>query len=150
MGEEVFQLHVATPTYIYATHPDKAPLGLLSSQVRNRVFFPCGCATVSSFPAGAQQGILLLLVCNRVFFSCRYARGSAFPAGASELSYFLILPWQPNKTSSFREAVVPFCISNRHSLSYFRSRGHPVATVCFNSNCLTVWEKSKIGFLDDG
>ena len=34
------------------------------------------------------------------------------------------------------------------SLSYFRSRGHPVATVCFNSNSPMVWEKSNIGFQD--
>ena len=35
--------------------------------------------------------------------------------------------------------------------SYFRSRGHPVVTVCFNSNRPTVFvEKSKIGFQDGG
>ena len=32
------------------------------------------------------------------------------------------------------------------ALSYFRSRGHPVATMCFNSNRPVVWVKSKIGF----
>ena len=32
--------------------------------------------------------------------------------------------------------------------SYFRSRGHPVATVCFNSNRSMVWVKSKISFRD--
>ena len=35
--------------------------------------------------------------------------------------------------------------------SYFGSRGHPVATVCFNSNHPTVWmEKSRTGFQDGG
>ena len=35
--------------------------------------------------------------------------------------------------------------------SYFPSRGHPVATVCFDSNRPTVWvEKSKTGFQDGG
>ena len=34
---------------------------------------------------------------------------------------------------------------------YFRSKGHPVATMCFNSNRPTVWEEtSKIGFQDGG
>ena len=37
--------------------------------------------------------------------------------------------------------------SNWQNFCYFRSRSHPVTTVCFNSNRPTVWEeKSKTGF----
>ena len=37
------------------------------------------------------------------------------------------------------------------SHSFHNMAGHPVATVCFNSNHLTVWvEKSKIDFQDGG
>ena len=45
----------------------------------------------------------------------------------------------------------PSWISDRHSLSYFWCRGHPVATLCFNLNHPRVWvEKSKTGFQDGG
>ena len=54
MGEEVFQLHVATPTY--ATCP------------------------VSLYKRQAHHGIFSLLVHNRVFL-CRHATGSSFPDG---------------------------------------------------------------------
>ena len=36
-------------------------------------------------------------------------------------------------------------IVDLHNFSYIRSRGHPVATVCFVSSRPTIWEKSKIG-----
>ena len=65
MGEEVFQLHVAS--YEYTSYVS------LQDQTRDKfkmVFFPCWCATVSSFPAGVQKGFLALLVFYRVFFPC--------------------------------------------------------------------------------
>ena len=37
-------------------------------------------------------------------------------------------------------------MSDQHSLSYFRIRGHRVATVYFNSNRLTFWEEVKNWF----
>ena len=57
MGEEVFPMHVGTPTY--PTHP------MSRYKVRQDTS-----SIGSSFPAGAQQGLLSLLVCNRVFFPC--------------------------------------------------------------------------------
>ena len=46
MREEVFQVHVATPTYV------KRPMSLYKTRTSS---------TLSSFPAGAQQGLLSLL-----------------------------------------------------------------------------------------
>ena len=80
MGEEVFQLHVATPTKCYTSYVKL-----------NRVFLPCWCATGSSFPAGVEQGILSLLVCNRVFFPCWCATGYSFPAGVQQGLLFLLV-----------------------------------------------------------
>ena len=49
MGEIVFQLHIATPTY--AT----GPMFLHKARQKfNRVIFPCWCTTGSSFPVGMQ------------------------------------------------------------------------------------------------
>ena len=48
-------------------------------------------------------------------------------------------------------ATVASWISDWHSHSYFRFRGHSVATVCFKSNRPTIWEeKSKLGFQEGG
>ena len=65
MGEEVFQLHVATPTPTpYATYlmslykTREAQHGLLSLLVCNRVFFPCWCFTnvlLSIFAMATKQ-----------------------------------------------------------------------------------------------
>ena len=49
MGEEVFQLHVATPAY--ATHP------MSLYKARHKTI-----STGSSFPAGVQKGHIVLLV----------------------------------------------------------------------------------------
>ena len=72
MGEEEFQLHVATPTY--ATHPmslyntRQAQQDCLSLLVLNRSSVPAGVQKGSSFPAGAYLGLLSLLVLTWVFF----------------------------------------------------------------------------------
>ena len=88
MGEEVFQLHVATPTY--ATHP----ISLYKTRDKLiMVFFPCWCIT-GSFSTGMQQGLLSLLVCKTVFFPFWCLTGSSFPASASQFSY---LPRQLKK-----------------------------------------------------
>ena len=73
MREEVFQVHVATPPM-----PDKRQ-------------------ACSSFPSGMQEGLLSLLVLHRVFYHCWCFTWSFYPAGASQISYFKILLWQPNK-----------------------------------------------------
>ena len=72
MGEEVFQLHVAAPTYatcpksIYKARQETSPTEV----------FPCWRATGSSFPAGVQNGPLL----------CWCLYGSSFPAGTLQIS----------------------------------------------------------------
>ena len=77
IGEEVFQLHVATPIYasqsmfIYKARQKKKERKKL-----NMIFFPCWCTTGSSFPAGVQKGNLSLLLINR----------ASFPAGALQIS----------------------------------------------------------------
>ena len=93
MGEEVFQLHVAAPTYT------TCPKSLYKARQAQQLF-PCWCATVSFFPAGVQKGLLSLLVCKRVFFSCWCSTGSSFPAGALQISNFKILPCQANKMAT--------------------------------------------------
>ena len=55
MGEEVFQLHVAIPTY--AT----CPMSLYKTRQTQQGFLSWR-ATGSSFPAGVQKGLLYLLV----------------------------------------------------------------------------------------
>ena len=80
MGEEVFQLHVATSTY--ATRP--MSLYKARQETRNRVFFPYRCTTGSSFSAGVQQGLLSLLMHYRVFLPCLCITGSSSPAVASK------------------------------------------------------------------
>ena len=66
MGEEVFQLHVATPTYaprpmsLYKARQEKRPTGSFFPAHHYRVF-PCWYATGSSFPAGVQESSLLVL-----------------------------------------------------------------------------------------
>ena len=89
--------------------------GLLSLLELHRGFFPYWCFTRSSFPAGAPQGLLTLLMLlmvffpgllsllelHRGFFPCWCFTQSSFPAGASQISYFKVLPWQPNKMATF-------------------------------------------------
>ena len=65
MGEEVFQLHVATPTY--------ATRSMSLYKARQETS-----STGSSFPTGAQQGLLPLLGANE----------SSFPADASSTLKF--------------------------------------------------------------
>ena len=101
MGEEVFQLHVATPTY--ATRPMYSSTGPFFLLVRNRVFFAGWCATGSSFPSCMKDDLLSLRVLHMVFFPCWRFTGSYFPACASQISFFKILLCQLNKTRSFRE-----------------------------------------------
>ena len=113
MGEEVFQLHVATPTY--ATHP------VLSS-------------TRCYFVAGVQEGLLSLLVCNRV-----YARGSSLPDGVSQgtLSLlvihriFSLLLLHKFPTLRFYHGNQTKAISVKTLKTRWQlwSRGHPSATV---------------------
>ena len=106
----------------------------------NRVLFSCWYARGSSFEAGASQGLLSLLVLHK-FPTLKFYHGNQTKQAVSEMKTF--------KTKI--AAVVASWISDRHSLSYFRSRNHSVATVCFNSNRPTIWvEKSKIGFQDGG
>ena len=52
MEEELFQLHVATPTF--ATCP--VFLQVQTRDKLNREFFPCWCTPGSSFSVGVQQG----------------------------------------------------------------------------------------------
>ena len=52
MGEEVFQLHVATPTYGYMSYVFKRP---------DKDFFPCWYVTGSSLPAGARCCLKIFL-----------------------------------------------------------------------------------------
>ena len=40
---------------------------------------------------------MIMLVVNKVVFPRWCLTGSHFPANALEISYFKILPWQPNK-----------------------------------------------------
>ena len=47
MGEEVFQLHVATP--IYKNRQETGSTGFLSLLELNRVFFPTGALQISFF-----------------------------------------------------------------------------------------------------
>ena len=83
MGEDEFQLRVATPTY--ATRPMSLYKARQETSCLNRVFFPCWCATG------------FYLVWNRLFFSYWCFIVSCFPVGVSQISYFKILPCQPNK-----------------------------------------------------
>ena len=80
----------------------KAQRGLLSLLVRDRDFFPYWRETGSSVLAGMQEDLLSLPLLHRVFIPCWWFTGSSFFAGASHISYFKIIPWQPNKTSGFR------------------------------------------------
>ena len=85
------QSHLCYTSYI-STRQDKrqALQFLLSLLVCNRIFMPCRYTTGSSFPACV----------HRVFFFCWCFTGSSFRAGASQISYFKILPWQPNKKTT--------------------------------------------------
>ena len=69
MGEEVFQLHVATPTYATNTMPlDKARQEISLTMVffagSQKGLHSMLVPTRSSFPAGVQQGLLYLLMTN--------------------------------------------------------------------------------------
>ena len=89
MEEEVFQLHVATPTDATCR-----PMSLYKTRDKlNMVFFPCWCTT-GSFSTDLQRGLLSLLLCTRVFSPFLCLNGSSFPVGASQISY---LPWQKKK-----------------------------------------------------
>ena len=70
MGEQVFQLHVATPTY------DTHPTSLYRARQETN-------STGTSFPTDTQQGLLSLLVPKRIYFPCWCAIESSLPAGAS-------------------------------------------------------------------
>ena len=127
--------------------------GLLSLPWYNRVFFPCWCLTGSSFPAVVQQ-----VVCKSIFFPFWCFTGYSFSADDSHgLLSLLVLHKFPNlkfylatkQNKRFQDSDI--YKTRWHSLSYFRSRGHPAATVCFNSNRQMVWvEKSKIDLQDGG
>ena len=126
---------------------------ILSQLVCNNVFFSCWYAKGSSFIAGASQGALSLLVIHRVFCS--------FPAGDSQGLFSLLhkFPtlkfYHGNQTKQAVSELKTFknqddgCGGHLgflgHSLSYFRSRGHPVTTVCFNSNQFG-WRSQKLVF----
>ena len=130
-------MHVATPTY--ATCP------MLSSRG-------------SSFPAVVQQGVLFLLVCKRIFFPYWCFTGCSFPAGDSQ-GFLSLLVLHKFPISKFchghqtKQAVSEKKTFKNKMVAIldFGSRGHPVATVSFNSIRPKVWEeKSKIGFQDCG
>ena len=121
----------------------------------NKVFLPCCSQTGPSFPAGVQRGLLFPagnqdgLLSLLVFHGCCYFTNFL-------LEVFTIASKQNKRFQRKRHLKTrwrlwwPSWISDRHSLSYFQSRGHPVASVSFNSNGPMVWEKSKIRFQDDG
>ena len=73
MGEEAFQLSVATPNYARSMSLHKA--------IQEK-------SLMSSFPADVQMGLLYLLVLHRIFSPCWYFTGASFPVDASQISYF--------------------------------------------------------------
>ena len=82
MGDEVFPLHVAIPTY--ATRP----VSLYKADTRQ-----------------AQQCRLFLQLLNKVFFPGWCLTGSPFPVGALQISYFKILPCNQTKWSLFTKHI---------------------------------------------
>ena len=108
-------------------------------QVCKKDFFPCWYFIGCSFPAGESQGL--------------------FPAGASQIPTLKL--YHGNQTKQSVSEKMTFKIQDGGCggdlefpidtvLVIFRSRGHPDATVCFNSTFPTLWEeKSKIVFQDD-
>ena len=130
------------------------PSGLQStSYVKlNRVYFPCWCATGSSFPACVLKGLLFLLVCKRIVFPSGALQGVlswhlGFPIGTVlaifdleviQLLYMYsgcqlkspnCLGGEVKNWFSRWRLWRPFWIFNRHNFNYFSSTRQLVATL---------------------
>ena len=108
MGEEVFQMHVATPIYFVCFfYLGLTSLSTIFQSYRDGVWmWPLPymlhvlCFYTRPDKREAKRSFLSLLVLKRVFFTCCCAKWSSFPPGVSfrlQIPYFKILPRQPNK-----------------------------------------------------
>ena len=105
MGEEVFQLHVVTPTYATGVHVLRLFTKSDKKQTQQNLLssFSAG-VQPSSFPAGEKKGLLSLLVLYRVFF----------PAGASQglLSLLMLYKFSPLKFCHADQTKWPLVIKH--------------------------------------